>query len=251
MASRTYSLKWARYRPLLFGASLIAIALVGATIQWRHLVLSQARPVSPTPTLSVVVARTAIPPDSPIIPADLTVVPELATSVPPSHYTSIQALTGAWSTEAIAPGVVVTSAAVMWPGRQGPLAAAMPANTVAVDVPLAATVGDDGTIVPGDFIDLAAEVSNPKTGTHTIGIVMSHIPVLAVNGSLTAPNPPTTGQSIQVLVAVSRAQALTLTDVESNATQIWAWIDSTKTHQPVIPTPQTTWTFESGGGIAP
>ena len=200
-------------RWLLLSLIVLAAAVYVSAHYVQRLIARPTSAGAAVATVSVVVARTAIPAMAPIPASDLVVESWPTSTAPPGAYGSLSALSGAWSTEAIAPGVPLVGSETFVPKTANVLAARIAPGDMATDVSLAATATVDGLIQPGDTISLFTTIteSNNKQVTEDF---MNHVKVLAVNGSMTPSTTSTAGQSETLILALPPNQIAQLLFVQ-------------------------------------
>lgn len=197
---------------------LVSLVALGAatffTLRYVHR-LEQISSTKPTviPMTTIVVARTPISAMTPISVADLATESIPTPTAPSGAYTSLAALAGSWSQEAISAGVPVVANEVFLPKSANVLAARITPGDMATDVPLSAANAVDGLIEPGDKVSLFARIIEANKQS-VVEDFLNRVSVLAVNGVMTPPvattAPPTTGQSETLILALSPAQISTL-----------------------------------------
>lgn len=230
-------------RWLIVGVGAIAATGVLSAGYVRSAVASAHRAFTPPATTTVWVARSALPAYVPISRSDLRAQKELTATVPAGAYTSPQSLSGAWSTEAISPGMPIVPSAVFFPKSASVLAAQIGPGDLAIDIPLSSAAAVDGLISPGDAITIFVTVG-PKNPT--IETFMSRVKVLAVNGSLAPVPQPAVGQNPDLIVALPPAQIERLLLAEQTAgTHLSVALESPHSTAPTTPTPYPTSRLET------
>ncbi|MDA8193061.1 MAG: Flp pilus assembly protein CpaB [Thermaerobacter sp.] len=184
----------------LFVAGVVLAGAVYLTLRY----VSQLQTAAPKPqvvaTSPVVVVNTALSAYEPLTSAQLRVEMLPSKVVPPGAVTSVAQLKGAWTTEAVAPGVPLVASAIFYPKTGNVLAARINPADMAFDLPLSAPNAVDGMIQPGDHISLFTTMKT-ATGQSTVDF-FNNIPVLAVNGSMAPSAKPTVGQSLVLILAL-------------------------------------------------
>ncbi len=221
-------------RWLLAGIIVMGIAAY-ASARYVQIAIQRADAKNRVPTVKVLVATQTISAYQPVTASMFTYKTYPASAVPPGSYASFQNLSGAWSTEAVSPGVPIVSSEVFFPKTANVLAARISPGDMAVDVPLSSTNAIDGLIVPGDNVALFVTIT-PKTGTKEIEDFMNQVKVLAVNGSMSPPAGSTIGQSPNLIVAMTPSRIERLLFAEQNSSGFTAALESPKT-QAKRPTP--------------
>ncbi|WP_053960501.1 Flp pilus assembly protein CpaB [Sulfobacillus thermosulfidooxidans] len=219
-------------RWLLAGIVVIGVAAY-VSARYVQIAIQQANAKTHVPTVQVLVASQPIAAYEPITSSMVTVKTYPVSAVPAGSYSSIQPLNGAWTTEAISPGVPLVSSEVFFPKTANVLAARINPQDMAVDVPLSSTNAVDGLIMPGDNIALFITITE-KNGQKVIEDFMNHVKVLAVNGSMTPPSAPTVGQSPNLIVAMTPSRIESLLFAEQNSSGFTAALESphTKAQRP-------------------
>lgn len=200
-------------RWLLVSLVVLGIAVYFSLTYVRQLMAVKSTTTAAAKMVNVVVPTVAVPAYTPLAAKDLTVEAVPAATAPPGSYPTVAALTGQWSNEALAPGDPIVSSEVFAPKAANILAARIHRGDMAVDLPLGATSAVDGLIQPGDTISLFTTITE-KNGEQVTEDFMNGIKVLAVNGSLTPPTTPTTGQSLTLILALPPEKIATLLFVE-------------------------------------
>jgi len=207
-------------------AGLVAIGLATwVSVHYVHQVIRQDVAKTQVPTIAVMVANQPIPAYTPITPNLLKTVMFPASAIPTGVFQNVQSLTGAWTTEAISPGIPLVQSAVFFPKTANIIAARIAPGDMAVDVPLSATGAVDGLIQPGDTVALFISTTKPN-GDKVIADFLNHLKVLAVNGSLSPSATSTVGQGLNLIVALSPPQIEALVYAEQNANAITAALES-------------------------
>lgn len=214
-------------RWLLAGIVVIGVAAY-VSARYVQIAIQQADARTHVPTVQVMVASQAILAYQPVTPSMLTTKTLPVSAVPAGAYSSVQGLSGAWTTEALSPGVPVVSSDVFFPKTANVLAARINPQDMAVDVPLSSTNAIDGLITPGDNVALFVTIT-PKTGPKFIEDFMNHVKVLAVNGSMSPPSAPQVGQSPNLIVAMKPSRIEALLFAEQNSSGFTAALESPHT----------------------
>ncbi len=214
-------------RWLLAGIVVMGVAAY-ASARYVQIAIQRADAKTRVPTVQVLVANQAISSYQPINPSMLSYKTYPTSAVPAGSFPSVQGLSGAWSTEAIAPGVPIVSGEVFFPKTANVLAARISPGDMAVDVPLSSTNAIDGLIMPGDNVALFITIT-PKKGSKEIEDFMNHVKVLAVNGSMSSPSTPAVGQSPNLIVAMTPSRIERLLFAEQNSSGFTAALESPHT----------------------
>ncbi len=214
-------------RWLLAGIVVMGIAAY-VSARYVQIAIERADVQTRVPTVSVLVAASPIPAYSPVGGSNVVLKSFPASSVPAGSYASLVGLTGAWTTEAIAPGLPLVSSDVFFPKTANVLAARLSPHDMAVDVPLSAVSSIDGLIMPGDNIALFISLKQ-KSGTLELEDFMNDVKVLAVNGSMAAPSAPSVGQSPNLIVAMNPKNIEALLYAEQNTSGFTAALESPHT----------------------
>ncbi|CAB1127886.1 Flp pilus assembly protein CpaB [Candidatus Hydrogenisulfobacillus filiaventi] len=180
-------------------AALLAAAAAEATLLALH-PRTAAVPAAPAPGVRLAVLTRPVGPDQPIPASAVAWQTYPLRLVPPGAIRSPAALAGAWSAEALTPGVPLTAAEVFRPREANVLAARVAPGTEALAVPVSADNAVDGMVSPGDRISLYTTVTGPGGHPRTVQ-VFRELPVLAVDGSL-SPAAPTPGRGFTLLLAL-------------------------------------------------
>ncbi|AEW04324.1 Flp pilus assembly protein CpaB [Sulfobacillus acidophilus DSM 10332] len=214
-------------------AGIVAIGLATwISVRYVHQVIRQDVAKTQIPTIAVLVATQPISAYTPITPNLVKTVMFPASAIPTGAFQNVQSLTGAWTMEAISPGMPLVQSAVFFPKSANIIAARIAPGDMAIDVPLNATSAVDGLIQPGDTVALFISTTKPN-GDKVIADFLNHLKVLAVNGSLTPSATSTVGQGLNLIVALSPAQVEALVYAEQNATAMTAALESP--HSRAIP----------------
>lgn len=211
-------------RWLLAGVVVIGVAAY-TSARYVQIALQRANAKNHVPTVQVLVASKAIGAYEPVTSSSVTVKTYPASSVPPGSYTVVQNVSGAWTTEAVAPGVPIVSSEVFFPKTANVLAARINPTDMAVDVPLSSTNAVDGLIMPGDNIALFVTITT-NGGQKVMEDFMNHVKVLAVNGSMSPPSGSTVGQSPNLIVAMPPSRIEALLFAEQNTPGFTAALES-------------------------
>ena len=211
-------------RWLLAGIMAIGLA-TWVSVHYVHQVIRQDVAKTQMPTIAVLTANQPIPAYTPITPNLVKTVMLPASAIPGGSFHNIRSLTGAWTTEAISPGIPLVQSAVFFPQSANIIAARIAPGDMAVDVPLSATNAVDGLLQPGDTVALFISTTKAN-GDKVIADFLNHLKVLAVNGSLTPSATSTVGQGLNHIVALSPAQIEALVYAEQNANAITAALES-------------------------
>jgi pilus assembly protein CpaB len=168
---------------------LVALVLAGGTTMTARVWLASQRAASneqaplavPTPSKSVLVARSAIQRGQLLKPEDFAWEPwpeggidknyiQLGTKTPDSY-------SGWVARFPIGAGEPLTEAKIIAPGNRGFLAAVLHAGMRAVSVPVSVTSGISGFVFPGDQVDLIvtyAVQDTPRVGVTQQGPLLEH-----------------------------------------------------------------------------
>lgn len=227
-------------RWLIISLIVLGFAVYFSVAYVHQLMTTRASAVAPVKTVPVVIASASIPAYMPLTASDLTVESLPVGTVPPGSYSQVSDLVGQWSDEAIAAGVPVVSAQVFAPKTANILAARIHPGDMAVDLPLGASDAVDGLIDPGNTISLFTTITE-KNGQQVTEDFLNDIKVLAVNGSLTPPTTPTTGQGLTLILALPPSQIVDLLFVEQKG-PVEAALDAPNVHtKPPLPYGITNW----------
>ncbi len=211
-------------RWLLAGIIVMGLAAY-ASARYVQIAIQRADAKTRVPTVQVLVASQAIAAYEPVTPSMFTPKTYPASAVPPGAYSSPQSLSGAWSTEAVSPGMPIVPSEVFFPKAANVLAARISPGDMAVDIPLSSTNAIDGLIMPGDNVALFITIT-PKSGPKEIEDFMNHVKVLAVNGSMSPPSSPGVGQSPNLIVAMTPSRIERLLFAEQNSSGFTAALES-------------------------
>ncbi|WP_028963195.1 Flp pilus assembly protein CpaB [Sulfobacillus thermosulfidooxidans] len=214
-------------RWLLAGIVIIGVAAY-VSARYVQLAIQQANAKNHVPTVQVLVAAQPIAAYEPVTASLVTVKTYPESAVPSGAFSSLAGLNGAWTTEAISPGVPLVSSEVFFPKTANVLAARINPQDMAIDIPLSSTNAIDGLIMPGDNIALFITITE-KNGQKVIEDFMNHVKVLAVNGSMTPPASPTIGQSPNLIVAMTPSRIEALLFAEQNSSGFIAALESPHT----------------------
>ena len=225
---------------------LVAVILCAAAVyisfhyvtQYMQQQAQQQRTVATAPVLVLTTATSAF---EPIVPGDVTIRRYPATLVPPGALSSVASLTGAWTTEALGPGVPIVGSEIFYPKTSNVIAARINPHDMAVDLPLGSSDAVDGLINPGDHISLFTQITPAGSSNPVVEDFMNNIPVLAVNGSLAPAATPTTGQGLTLILALPPERIAALLFAESHGTLIAA-LDAPHS-QATIPVPYSQKTY--------
>jgi len=198
-------------------AGIITIGLAAwVSVRYANQIIQQNLAKNQISTVSVLVASQPIAAYTPLTPNLVKTVRLPASAIPTGALENISALSGAWTTEAISPGIPLVQSAVFYPKSANIIAARIAPGDMAIDIPFGATSAVDGLIQPGD--DVALFISTTKSnGDKVVADFLNHLKVLAVNGSLTPSTTSTVGQGLNLIVALSPSQIEALIYAEQNA----------------------------------
>ena len=195
---------------------MVGLVALGAAVYLSTRYVSEAgliRPAAtsgPAPaTTPVVVARVSLPAYSAVSATALEVEQVPAADVPPGALTSLSQAKGLWTSESVAVGVPLVASAVFSPKSANILASRIHPGNMAIDLPLPANDVVDGLVEPGDTISLFATITE-KNGQQAAEDFLNQVKVLAVNGSMAASSTPTTGQNLNLILALPPGQVAQL-----------------------------------------
>lgn len=227
---------------------LVAVILCAAAVymsfryvtQYMQEQAQQQRTVATAPVLVLTTATTAF---EPLVAGDVTIRRYPVTLIPPGALSSVAGLTGAWTTEALAPGIPLVGADIFYPKTSNVIAARIGPRDMAVDLPLGSSDAVDGLINPGDHISLFTQITPSGSGTPdpVVEDFMNNIPVLAVNGSLAPATTPTVGQGLTLILALPPEKIAALIFAEQHGTLV-AVLDAPHS-QVQVPTPYSQKTY--------
>jgi pilus assembly protein CpaB len=199
----------------LYAWMVLTMVLVGVGV-WaglRYLADRQADALRAAPKVAVWVVTTPVAADTPVLPPDVKAELWPASLVPPGRY--VGPVGGLYAAEALAPGEPLLASQVYRPATSDLIATRLPPGDVAVDLAVGPTNGVDGVIAPGDRVSVLATVPAGTNGPARTVLFLSHVEVLAVNGSLSAA--PAPGQGEQLILAVTPRVAEALAFAQSHA----------------------------------
>ncbi len=227
---------------------LVAVILCAAAVyisfryvtQYMQQQAQQQRTVATAPVLVLTTATAAF---EPLVAGDVTIRRYPVTLIPPGALSSMASLTGAWTTEALVPGVPLVGSDVFIPKTSNVIAARINPHDMAVDLPLGSADAVDGLIDPGDHISLFTQItpSGSTTPNPVVEDFMNNIPVLAVNGSMTPSATPTVGQGLTLILALPPEKIASLIFAEQHGTLVAALDAPHSTAQVPVPYSQKTY----------
>lgn len=187
---------------------LVSLIVLGAAVYLSARYVSETGLLRATPsatstpaTMPVVAARVSLPAYSAISPVELVVEQVPVADVPPGALTAITQAKGLWTSQPVAAGVPLVSSVVFSPASANILASRIHPGDMAIDLPLGATSVVDGLVQPGDTISLFATITE-KNGQQAMEDFLNQVKVLAVNGSMAPSSTPTTGQGLNLILAL-------------------------------------------------
>lgn len=187
---------------------LVSLVALGAAIYLSTKYVSDTGLLHPAAANSnlpastaVVVARVSLPAYAAVSSAELVVEQVPTADVPPGAVTTLAQANGLWTSQPISAGVPLVASALFMPKSANILAARIHPGDMAIDLPLSANSVVDGLVEPGDTVSLFATITE-KNGQQATEDFLNQVKVLAVNGSLGASSTPTTGQNLNLILAL-------------------------------------------------
>ncbi len=186
---------------------------------------------------TIVVARTPLPAYSALSSTVLALEEVPVSDVPPGALTSLSAVAGKWTLEAVPQGEPLVGSAIFAPKSANILASRIRPGDMAVDLPLATTDVVDGLVEPGDTISLFATITE-SNGQQASEDFLNAVKVLAVNGDMAVPTTSTVGQGLTLILALPPSQVSKLLFMQQKG-PIEAVLDAPNTTT-IPPLPYTT-----------
>lgn len=166
----------------------------------------------------IVVARTAIPARTSILPAMLDVKELPEPAVLPNNLRDPEEAVGAVTRDAVVAGEPIIRDR-LWPkGQQPGLTFVIPAGKRAVTVAVNEVVGVGGFIKPGDLVDILATFDKAFFGQESTVTVLQGVQVLAIAQAMKDDGKADAKVSTTVTVAVTLDEAQKLTLAEERGT---------------------------------
>ncbi len=201
---------WKINRWLIIGVLALAIAVYAGL---RVMALRPQQAIPTQTTVPVFVVIRPVPADAPLLADDVVERSYPVDLVPAGVFRG--SFVGDYTTEALQPGEVLLASQLFYPPTSDLISARLPAGDVAFDLALSAQSEVDGIISPGDRITILATLGPGTPGAGSSGdtrVFLRHVDVLAVNGALTGPATPGSGEQLILAIPLVDAEALTFAE---------------------------------------